>query len=289
MRSWRTKKKEDYEEHVSLRRNKCMEGGNVMYQLSEWRLSESNGDMIAGYANGAPLMVNVPKHKGAVRAHGIVKGHHRLPDGTHIHTSRIEQLDTEADEGRFVARTHSGSLYELMFEEIDGERISDTMKILGKYEVPEEVLKLCESTAYRYQVRKAAEEKENYKRRAMEADSTIRSEELYLVIGEKENYAFCRNDNGKMMEIEVILSVGMFDERYLIRIPDTNKEKCLDFHEAQSAQSYIIEPCDVRGLKTVCLKNECGCNAAFRWNKNTIMCKPGDMEKIDMETEETQT
>lgn len=129
-----------------------------MYQLSEWYLSESNGDVIVGYADGIPLMVNVPKHKGSVRAHGIVKGHHRLPDGTHIHTSRIEQLDTEADEGRFVARTHSGSLYELMFEEIDGERISDTMKILGKYEVPEEVLKLCESTAYRNQVRKAAEE-----------------------------------------------------------------------------------------------------------------------------------
>lgn len=68
-----------------------------------------------GYADGIPLMENVPKYKG-----------------------------------------RSGAWHSEGASQTDGEGIIDTMKILGKYEVPKEALKLCESTAYRNQVRKAA-------------------------------------------------------------------------------------------------------------------------------------
>lgn len=37
-----------------------------MYQLSEWYLSESNGDVIVGYADGIPPMGNVPVKQAAL-------------------------------------------------------------------------------------------------------------------------------------------------------------------------------------------------------------------------------
>lgn len=250
-----------------------------MYQLNKWCLTESRGDVLIGYADGIPVLQNVPEYKGHDRAHGIVKGHHRFSDGEYIHTSRIEKFYTEVEEGRFVITTHSGSRYELKFEEIDGKRVSDTMKVLGKYEVPIGVFTICGSAAQRNCARKEMEEKEAAERRIREADDMISEEELWLVIGDKQNYACYKNKEGKMEEVPVGLNVGIFEERHCIRIP--HEKKMLDFY-AMKLGGYSIEPCEVRGLETVWLKNESRCDVELTWDEKTYLCEKMDVKKIDL-------
>ena len=56
-------------------------------------------------------------HGSRFRAHGVVSGHAKLPEGDHIHTSAIRRI-TEAED-HILVETASGNTYYLMLEELD--------------------------------------------------------------------------------------------------------------------------------------------------------------------------
>lgn len=51
------------------------------------------------------------RYKGAVIAHGIVRGHERLSDGTKIYTSQIESVATNGSEGEVIINTRNSEYH----------------------------------------------------------------------------------------------------------------------------------------------------------------------------------
>ena len=61
-----------------------------------------------------------------LRIFGIISGDARFSDGTSLSTSFIEEISEDYENKRLIARTRSGSMYELSLPEINREYLSET-------------------------------------------------------------------------------------------------------------------------------------------------------------------
>lgn len=87
-----------------------------MYRLSNWGFAEFwDGKDVYGF--------------------GVVTGHKRFADGTFISTSKVEMLLVKED--RLLMQTYSGSMYELVFEDMNPHRAEVTKAALQKVKSPD--------------------------------------------------------------------------------------------------------------------------------------------------------
>ena len=70
-----------------------------------------------------------------LRIYGIISGDTRFSDGTSISTSFIEEISEDYENKRLIARTRSGSMYELSLPEINREYVSETTVCLQAFDI----------------------------------------------------------------------------------------------------------------------------------------------------------
>lgn len=194
-------------------------------------------------------------YKDIVLAHGIVYGHpkSKLPDGTFIRTSAVQEM--AAEEGGLVLKTCSGSRYVLRPEEIDpicGEDAAsnpamirdigkETAAVLAQFGIGGSFMEDC------LQARREADAKH----RKMEERETEPGELLLTTIGTHVIRSLFRGTSGTPVSVKPFVHVGMFQDSVLI----TDWEgRTVDFRYFPSGRH--IEPYHISdGLRTVKVRN----------------------------------
>ena len=162
-----------------------------MYRLSNWGFAEFwDGKDVYGF--------------------GVVTRHKRFADGTFISTSKVEMLLVKED--RLLMQTYSGSMYELVFEDMDPHRAEVTKAALQKVKSPDKG-KIGEELYAR--CLKLSEEMEQ-KRRA-ELTKGIAPGELYLqTSGLHIQHAYFKKEDGRLIPLECQVHSGMYADSILL-------------------------------------------------------------------------
>lgn len=204
-------------------------------------------------------------------AWGFVSGHHRLPDGHHIHTSKIERLELKEDEKRLMMYTHSGSVYCLDWQDIHLEHVESTQVILEKFHVSTDFLPVC------VELVKKAEE-----RTLAQADSILKNGELLLTFGYEQ--AFFKNSEGTVRKIDISVHVGMFQDSVLVTDWENNE---VDFRYFPSGLfGARIEPYHWSdGLEAVLIDNQTREEIDFIGSEKGTQCKAGEITRIEKEND----
>lgn len=200
-------------------------------------------------------------------AHGIVTGHHRLPDGMDIHTSWLEEVSYDAEVDQVRLRTHSGTLYEMNISDIRLSRIELTQDVFGKYGLPTD--RLAEG------VRLQAEERRGYIEKIKQvSDSQI----LFCEFTGTECIGACFKDkSGKVHDIEITPHIGMFVDSYLV----TDWENGLvDFRYFDRGAAGIECYHRSDGLDLVQIKNSGGSDLTFIGCHTKVCCPAGEVITI---------
>ena len=202
-------------------------------------------------------------------AWGIVSGHHRLMDGHHIHTSKIERLELKEDEKRLMMYTHSGSIYCLDWQDIHLGQVESTQVILKEFRISTDFLSAC------VELVKKAEEKT-----LAQADSILKNGELLLTFGYEQ--AFFKNSEGIVRKIDISVHVGMFQDSVLVTDWENHE---VDFRYFPSGLFGIrIEPYHWSdGLEAVLIDNQTREEIDFIGSEKGTQCKVGEITRIKKE------
>lgn len=251
-----------------------------MLSLKNWNLSTSNGDVVVGFSNGIPIIEDCEEAKGHIIAHGEAYGHHKFSDGTQIHTSRVEELVEDEAHQCFRMVTHSGSRYELKYEEAKIEAFEGTIDILQKFSISEKTLLKCRTLSERMAEERKKQEEMRKNQRMKEAESALLSNELYIIYADEEMYSYFKYDNSDVREIPVRVHLGMFEDSYLIQDKqlDVSFFKKFDWQSA----SHILKPYRICGLKVIKLKNASSQDVKFVWEDASFLCKKDDVTTIQI-------
>jgi hypothetical protein len=157
------------------------------------------------------LSIGGIKNNKYVFAWGVLKGNHpKIPNGEYIHTSEI--ININIIDNKFLAKTYSGSLYELDFNEINlnyKETNIDALKILLKNNYDEKM------------INKIIEDKIN--KNIQEENNLIENlSDNYLYIEMSGDY-FIKGyfkHNKKLMPCHAYTHVGTFVDSVLISAED---------------------------------------------------------------------
>lgn len=221
-----------------------------MYTLKNWYLDET--------------------YDGYIYARGTVFGHHRLEDGTFIHTSVIMKL-YRCSEGEYVAETRSGSLYHLFADEMKPEEAEGTrekmasFKILNGAEMKQEITE-AENTLNRK--KQMVDHFEQTAREHMDEDG------LYLIMEAMHVVKAVRKQGNRFGEIQTSVHLGMIEDSVLI----TDWRENVDFR-------YFPQSCMVPyqwsdGLPNVYIHNIGISSIIFQGSNRQIECKAGEVTKI---------
>lgn len=198
--------------------------------------------------------------RGDILAHGYVTGHHRLKDGSWIHTSRILKIEAVGNGEKLIMHTFSGSEYTLMLEEMNPFVVDDSCEQMMKLGITEEVCRTAK--AYAENKLKAIQNK---------ADETIAPRELYVIIqGTDARRAYWKASDGSIIEIPIDYHLGMFQDSILITDYELGQVDFRYFPKWSTIEPYHWSD----GLEAVWLDNMSDENVEFEGTKERILC-PG--------------
>jgi len=179
-----------------------------MYRLSNWGFAKFwDGKDIYGF--------------------GVVTGHKRFADGTFISTSKVEMLLVKED--RLLMQTYSGSMYELVFEDMNLHRLEKTKEALPKIKSPdkekigEELFDRC----LKLSEEKELKRQEGIAKRIAPGDLYLQTSELYI------QHAYFKKEDGTLIPLDyqvhsgiyadsiLLIETGVVDFRFLPRGGDT--------------------------------------------------------------------
>lgn len=218
--------------------------------------------------------------KDIVLAHGIVYGHPRskLPDGTFIHTSAIQEM--AAAEGGLVVRTYSGSRYFLRSEEIDpicGEDAAshpymardigkETASALERFGISGGFVEEC------LQARRGADA-----RRREEEELLVGPGELLLdTIGTHVIRSLFRTAGGAPVSVKPLVHAGMFQDSVLITDWEGGTVDFRYFPMGCCMEPYHISD----GLRTIKVRN-LGKQAMYLGKVGrAVVCPPSEITAI---------
>ena len=219
-------------------------------------------------------------YKDAVLAHGIVYGHpgSRLPDGTFIHTSAVQEM--AAEEGGLVLRTRSGSRYFLRPEEIDpicGEDAAshpamirdigkETASVLALFGISGGFVEDC------VQARRGADAR----RREEEELLTEPGELLLTTIGTGAIRSLFRTADGTPVSVKPFVHVGMLQDSVLITDWEGRAVDFRYFPMERGMEPYHISD----GLKTIKVRNLGERAVYFGKTGREVVCPPGEITAI---------
>ncbi len=192
---------------------------------------------------------------GHVKARGMVNGHHKLPDGHHICTSKAVHLRLDRPKHRLIMDTRSGSCYELLFSEIDADYAGVTGRAVRQMGVASDWLK---------EAARMAEMKEK-ERREM-ADRELEDEEILLLLyGVSVHRAYYKR-NG---EITLPEQLSMGRHRYITDRANVQ----LRFFRNESLDIFFWSD----GLRKVKMYNMGYANVPIRGGMKPLCCRPGEI------------
>lgn len=185
-------------------------------------------------------------------AAGIVFGNPKFFEGESITTSRFKKCEVEGE--ALVVTTHSGSHYEMKFEDSKQpkeEKFKELAKALG---LSEQVAETC-----------LTRQKEARAKLVERVDSLLKPHELFVQIaGYTALIAFYKDENNKTEEVRIDCHVGMFQDSILIQ-----NWGQVDFRFFPK-EFHRIEPYHWSdGLERIHFENV-GENAVFQGSKETI-------------------
>lgn len=205
---------------------------------------------------------------------GVVFDHHRLEDGTFIHTSRIEHMGLEVEKKQFLMDTHSGSHYALKVDEMHPKYLEQTIELLKVLGVRLEPVDDDIMAVRRYY-------EESQLKELREAEEALRDRELLLAMKDDSMYGMMVKQalfkiDGTVREISPCVHTGMFQDSVLI----TDWEKGeVDFRYFPNG---MIEPYHWSdGLDAVVVRNVCGYDISFEGTDGKIKCPAGEDTRIE--------
>ncbi len=212
-------------------------------------------------------------------ARGTVYGHYRIEDGADIHTSTIEEIYT-FEEGKYYLETASGSLYELVTEEMRPEMQECTMQLIKEFDV---VTIMDNDTEFRFEIMKHQHKiREKYRKETLESAVTwardnLSDRELYILVeGECVIKAYYREEN-MIREIKPSVHVGMFTDSILITDWEQNM---VDFRYFPKGR--LIEPYHwSKRLEGIHIHNLWYEDAVFKGTDRDIICPANETVKIE--------
>ena len=215
---------------------------------------------------------------GRVYANGTVFGHYRLADGEFIHTSVIEKIYLR-DEETYVFETYSGSLYQLLKNEMDPQRAEITKE---RMKIPERCVgkdldKRLEIATETFKTRRMHREQllgnpENAAKEHMDEDG------LYLIM-ERMNVLKAIIKKGDVFkEVRVSVHIGMFQDSVLITDWQDSK---VDFRYFPNWRMEPYRWSD--GLEYVYIHNIGNHSILFQGPDGDIECKANEVQKIRKE------
>lgn len=208
---------------------------------------------------------------GEIYANGTVLGHHRLEDGEFIHTSKIENIYLCGD-SEYVIETHSGSLYQLLTNEINAEMIEETKEKLGQLEI-------LDGAIMKEKLDKVKEALEKKQKLVGAAENTAKDnmdeEGLYLIMEHMHVVKAILKKDTDFREMHASVHVGMFQNSVLIT---DCMEGEVDF---RYFPNHMMEPYHWSdGLNCVYIHNIGNRSIIFKGTRPNIECKPFEVRKI---------
>lgn len=149
---------------------------------------------------------SVRAHGPVFLAHGVVSGHHRLPEGEHVHTSYIRCMIQEEDD--LLLETASGSIYQLALGELDPFAGGPELPL----PLPEELGLSPDLWERCAQAREQASKKEEEALRALNAPGTLR----LRIVGVTALSALWIGQDGAVHSIPIHVHLGMFQDSVLV-------------------------------------------------------------------------
>lgn len=211
-------------------------------------------------------IINETGEKG-FRAWGFVSGHPKLQDGSHIHTSVIDNMELDAENNRLLMYTHSKNTYELRLADMKFEDFENTKDCLQFFNVPAPALSECENL-----------HKKDEEELIAKMDGILQNNELYLQLnGVFTQSAFYKNKSGKVRRINAGVHVGMHQDSYLIT--DFQKRE-VDFrywNGYMNIQPYHWSD----GLEALLIEVTSSKDIEFKGSERTIVCKAGEVTRIE--------
>lgn len=222
-----------------------------MYILKKWSLKES--------------------FDGSIYANGTVFGHHRLVDGEYIHTSEIEKVYICDGQG-YIVETHSGSLYQLLTEEMNTELTEETKEKLSQF-------KILDGAAMKEKLDEVEEALEKKQRLVGEAENTAKDnmdeDGLYLIMEYMHVVKAILKKDAVFREIHASVHVGMFQDSVLIT---DWMEGEVDF---RYFPNHMMEPYQWSdGLNCIYIHNIGNSSIVFKGTRQKIECKASEVTKI---------
>lgn len=203
-----------------------------------------------------------------VRAHGLVSAHPKFSsrNGLDIHTAQV--MRAEVSQGVLRLNTASGSVYDLMPQEIEpnAERREETAECLATFHIGADFVERC---------LRAREEAD---RRAKEEEpGLIGPGELLLVtVGLHALRGLFRAADGTLTVVEPTVHLGMVEDSILVTDWSGG---AVDFR--YFPRNNCIEPYHISdGLETIKVKNLGGQSAGFGKEKKAVSCPPGEVTVI---------
>lgn len=199
-------------------------------------------------------------------AWGYVFNHPRLSDGTHIHTSRIKDLEMNEAGDRLVMHTDSDNEYELSLVNIGIDAFEETQDSLKAFNIPTFSLEKCQ---------KLQQIKEDAK--IAKVSEILKPNELYLLqYGVLTREAYFKSADGKVTKIDVSLHSGTFQDSYLVTDFQGGK---VDFRYFDKL--YGIEPYHWSdNLEAIKIENLGKIDIRF-YADTEILCKTGEITTIE--------
>lgn len=202
--------------------------------------------------------------EGGILAHGIVSGHTKLPDGLHIHTSRLEKVWVEGE--RLVLNTVSGSEYVLEPEGISPRFGGETAVGLAHFGVGAEFTERC--------LRLRAERDEGEEAELLR---TLAPGELLIeIVGINALRAWFRADGDNVVGLKPDVHLGMFQDSILLWDREGGSVDFRYFPKGDRMEPYHVSD----GLKIIKIRNLGGTDVRFGHSDSEVICPAGETTAI---------
>lgn len=191
------------------------------------------------------------------RAHGVVSGHDQLPDGSLVHTDRLQKIRFEQQETRLTLLTQSGEHYDLDVSAIDITKTDETREVFMMFGINAYFLGFCAELA---------------------ADRILRNREMLWIFD--YNRAFFKDVQGRVQTISLRTHVCSFDDAVLIT--DWKDGKVNFCYSPKGNSTIVMEPCCwADELGAVLIDNRAAKDIEFIGTERTVHCRPGEITRLE--------
>ena len=190
-------------------------------------------------------------------AHGVVSGHDQLPDGSMVHTDRLQEIRFKEQEMRLTLLTRSGEHYDLDVSAIDITKTDETREVLVMFGIHAYFLGFCAELA---------------------ADRILKSRELLWIFD--YDRAFFKDAQGRVQTISLRTHLSILDDAVLVTDWENGEVNFRYFPNGNS--TVAVEPCCWSdGLNAVLIDNRAVKEIEFIGTGRTIHCRPGEITRIE--------